>query len=92
MIDAHTKYGQFSIWLDPGHGFHPSKVRHKAREGEYLHHRMIPKGSIATGYLDVLQFKRVDDIWVPVEVNAGFHRTMGSPAYYMDEDKHYKCT
>jgi len=92
VIDAHTKYGRYSLWLDPEHGFHPSKVRHRAKEGEYLHHRIIPKGCIATGYLDVLQFKQVDDIWVPVEVNAGYHRTIGSPAYYMDEDQHYKRT
>jgi len=92
VIDAHTKYGQFSIWLDPNHSYHPVKIRHRAKEGEYLHHHIIPKGSIATGYLDVLQFKQVDDIWVPVEVNAGYHRTIGSPKYYMSEDKHYKRT
>lgn len=92
VIDAHTKYGQYTVWLDPEHGYHPAKVRRKAREGEYTHHHIIPMGSIATGYLDVLQFKQVDDIWVPVEANAGYHRTIGSPAYYMDEDKHYKRT
>ena len=42
VIDAHTKYGQYTVWLDPEHGFHPSKVRHRAKEGEYLHHRIIP--------------------------------------------------
>ena len=92
VIDAHTKYGQFSIWLDPEHGFHPARITHEAEQGEPLHDHIIPVGSIATGYSDVLQFKQVDGIWVPVEVNAGFHRTMGSPAYYMDEDVHYKRT
>ncbi len=92
MIDAHTKYGQFSVWLDPEHGYHPVRVRHKAKEGEYLHHHITPKGSIALGYADTFKFEQVDDIWVPVEVNAGFHRTIGSPAYYMDEDKNYKRT
>ena len=43
-------------------------------------------------YLDVLQFKQVDDIWVPVEVKAGYHRTIGSQEYYMDEHVHYKRT
>jgi len=92
VIDAHTKYGEFSIWLDPEHGFHPAKVRRRAKKGEYTHHHIIPMGWIATGYLDVLQFKQIDDIWVPVEVNAGYHRTIGSPKYYMDEDNHYKHT
>jgi hypothetical protein len=92
VIRAQTKYGQYTVWLDPEHGYHPAKVRHKAKEGEYTHHHIIPAGSIATGYLDVLQFEKVDDIWVPMEANAGFHRTIGAPAYYMDEDKHYKRT
>ncbi len=92
VIDAHTKYGQYTVWLDPEHGYHPAKVRRKAREGEYTHRHIIPRGSIATGYLEVLQFEKVDDIWVPLEVNAGYHRTIGSPKYYMGEDKHYKRT
>ena len=92
VIDAHTKYGQFSLWLDPNHGYYPARIRKSAKEGENLHHHIIPSGSIATGYLDVLEFKQVDDIWVPVDANAGFHRTMGSPAYYMDEDVRYKRT
>jgi len=92
VIDAHTRYGQFSLWLDPSHGYHAARIRRKAAEGEYTHHHIIPRGSIATGYLDVLEFKKVDDTWVPVDANAGFHRTMGSPAYYMDEDHRYKRT
>jgi len=92
VIDADTKYGRYSVWLDTEHGYHPAKVRRKAKEGEYTHHHIISKGSLGTGYLDVLQFKQVDDIWVPVEVKAGFHRTIGSPAYYLAEDKRYKRT
>ena len=92
VIDAHTKYGQFSIWLDPNHSCHPVKVRHEAKEGEYLHDHIIPKGSIALGHVDTLKFEQVEAVWVPVEVNAGFHRTIGSPEYYMKEDVHYKRT
>ena len=92
VLQAHTKYGQYTVWLDPNHGYHPAKVRHEAKAGEYLHHHIIPAGSIGTGYLDVLKFKKVDGIWVPVEARAGYHRTMGAPKYYMGEDKHYKRT
>jgi hypothetical protein len=94
VVDAHTKYGQFSLWLDPNHGYHAAKIRRTAKAGEYFTNpdRLVPAGSIATGYLDVLEFKRIDGIWVPVDANAGFHRTIGNPVYYMDEDHRYKRT
>ncbi|MHC4559271.1 MAG: hypothetical protein ACYS80_18425 [Planctomycetota bacterium] len=94
VIDGHTKYGRFIIWLDPNHGYHAARIRKSAKEGEsfYKPDRIIPKGSIYTSYLDVLEFKKVDNIWVPVDANAGFHRTIGSPEYYMATDKRYKRT
>ena len=94
VIDAHTRYGQFSLWLDPKHGYHAAKIRKSAKEGESFDDpdRIIPSVSIYTGYLDVLEFTKVDDIWVPVKANAGFHRPIGSPAYYMAEDKRYHRT
>jgi hypothetical protein len=94
VIDAHTRYGQFSLWLDPDHGFHAAKIRKSAKGGESFAKpdRIIPRGSIYTSYLDVLEFKKVDDIWVPVDANAGYHRTIGDPAYYVAEDVRYKRT
>jgi hypothetical protein len=94
VLDAHTRYGQFSLWSDPNHGYHPARIRKSAKEGESFVRpdRIIPRGSIYTSYLDVLEFKKVDDIWVPVDANAGFHRTLGSPAHYVAEDVHYKRT
>ncbi|MHC4132257.1 MAG: hypothetical protein ACYSSP_07175 [Planctomycetota bacterium] len=94
VIDAHTKYGQFSLWLDPDHGWHAVKIRKSAKTGDSFARpgRIIPKGSVYTSYLDVLEFKKVNGIWIPVEANAGFHRTIGSPEYYMAEDVRYKRT
>jgi len=94
VIDAHTRYGQFSLWLDPDHGYHAAKIRKRAKGGESFARpgRIIPTGSVYTSYLDVLEFKQVNDIWVPVDANAGYHRTIGSPEYYMAEDKRYKRT
>jgi hypothetical protein len=92
VIDADTKYGRFSIWFDPNHGYHPAKIKHKAKEGEYCNHHRIPEGSIATGYLDVLKSEQVAGIWVPMKVKAGYDRTIGSNKYYMKEDVHYRRT
>ncbi|MHC4757921.1 MAG: hypothetical protein ACYTE8_04625 [Planctomycetota bacterium] len=94
VIDAHTRYGRFSLWLDPDHGWHAVKIRKSAKTGEHFARpgRIIPADSVYTSYLDVLEFSQVDSIWIPMEANAGFHRTIGSPSYYMAEDKRYKRT
>ncbi len=31
VIDAHTKYGQYTVWLDPTHGYNAAKMTRKAR-------------------------------------------------------------
>jgi len=90
VLDAHTRYGQYSLWLDPEHGYHPAKIRKSAKQGEYFHDKIVLRNSIYTSYLDVLEFKKIDDIWVPVEANAGYHRTLGGPAYYHGGDVRYK--
>ena len=94
VIDAHTRYGQYTVWLDPNHGYHPARIRKSAKTGENVNNpdTIIGSGRIYTSYLDVLEFKKVDDIWVPVDANAGFHRTIGSPAYYVAQDVCYKRT
>lgn len=94
VVDAHTRYGQYSVWLDSEHGYHTAKIRRRAKAGEYFNRpdRKVQAGRAYTEYLDVLQFSQVDGIWVPVDANWGFHRTIGSPEYYMAEDKRYKRT
>jgi len=92
VVDADTKYGRCLIWIDPEHGYHAARIRHRAEEGQYLHRDIVPEGSFATGYYEVLRFEQIDNTWVPFEVKAGFHRTVGGPEYYMDEEAVYKRT
>ncbi len=70
------------------------RIRRRAKAGEYFNRpdRKVQAGRVYTEYLDVLQFSQVDGIWVPVDANAGFHRTIGSPEYYMAQDIRYKRT
>lgn len=93
VIDAHTKYGKYSVWLDPEHGYHPAKVMHWAKEGDRVHSHLLAKGDAGTAYLNNVRFEKVDGVWVPMEADAGFDRIVGgNPKHFNKEDIHYKRT
>jgi hypothetical protein len=91
VIDADTKCGRYSVWLDPEHGFHSVKVRRRAKGGGYTHSRLMSKGETALTYLDTVRFEKVDGLWVPMEADAGCDRIMPS-GDFVKEDYHYKRT
>ena len=91
VIDADTKCGRYSVWLDPEHGFHSAKVRRRAKGGDYTHSRLMSKGETALTYLDTVRFEKVDGLWVPMEADAGCDRVMPS-GDFVKEDYHYKRT
>ena len=93
VIDAHTKYGRYSLWLDPEHGYHPAKVRQRAKEGEYRYEHLLSMGSVATAYVDNVRFEEVDGVWVPMEANAGCDRIVGgNRKHFNKEHIHFKRT
>jgi len=93
VIDAHTKYGRYSLWLDPEHGYHPAKVRQRAKEGEHVHEHLLSKGDVGTAYVDNVRFEKVDGVWVPMEANVGFERMVGGNLKnFNKEDRHFKRT
>ena len=92
VIDADTKYGQYTVWLDPEHGYHPARVRNRTKQGDYFKKRQLSKGDIGKAYLEVVRFEKVDGIWVPMEADVGYYRTDSSPQYFVKGDMHYKRT
>ncbi|HUW19618.1 MAG TPA: hypothetical protein VMW16_09975 [Sedimentisphaerales bacterium] len=91
VIDADTKCGRYSVWLDPEHGYHPAKIRHHAKEGEYNHSHLLTKGETASAYLNTVRFEKIDDIWVPMDANSGCYN-VAHQGQFVKEDYHYKRT
>ena len=93
VIDAQTKYGKYSLWLDPEHGYHPVKINYKAVEGdEYYDKGKLEKGNSRTGYLDNVRFEKVDDVWVPMEADRGSNNIYGDTESFTKDDTHFKRT
>jgi len=67
VIDADTQYGQYTVWLDPAHGYHAAKVTRKAVRGQKEQEDVIPRGDRSTGSVVTTRFEQVAGVWVPVE-------------------------
>ncbi len=91
VIEADTKYGQYKIWLDPEHGFHPAQVLHKGSEGDYSGRHLMAKGDTAKEYLKNVRFEKIDDVWVPVEADSG-QDLRSARGDISTGDYHYKRT
>jgi hypothetical protein len=90
VIEAHTKYGQYTLWLDPQHGYHPARVTQKAGAGEQIHGHLLGPGDSGTAYVKNVRFEQVAGVWVPMEAEAGFDRGGGRGHVFNKENIHYR--
>lgn len=90
VINADTKYGQYSVWLDPAHGYNAAKVTRKAAGGHKENQRLMPKGDRSTGSVVITRFEQVGDVWVPVEAEDEIAYTSGK--FFRSQRDHFKRT
>ena len=84
VIDAATKSGRGSIWLDPQHGYLIAKAEYHVRAGDFYNER-IKAGTVIDFKLYDVQFKKVNDTWVAV---AGTEES--NKVWLPDGYEHYK--
>jgi hypothetical protein len=75
VVDAVTKRGKYTIWIDPKHGYNIAKaeVFREARQCDAVFTESW-KGKIKMFYtsLSNVRFKRIQDVWVPMEADGEF--------------------
>ena len=70
VIEADTKHGKYTFWIDPSHGYHIAKAEIQRNEIQWYNHRMsraAPKDVRQFYSLKDVRFKKVQDVWTPVE-------------------------
>ena len=91
VIEADTKHGRYKVWIDPSHGYHITKATAKRGAGNVVAPRNYKLSGSETRFflLENVRFKKVDDVWVPMELDVAY----GSTYYdnYFDNSKiHHK--
>jgi len=69
IIDARTKYGRFTVWVDPSHDFAISKWQIEAsRAAGHLQYMGLTPYETYSEQSETTSFKRFDDIWIGTEM------------------------
>jgi hypothetical protein len=85
VIDAVTKSGRGSIWLDPEHGYLIAKAEYHVKAGDLFNNHFQKTGTVMDFKLYDVRFKKVNDTWVTV---AGTEES--NNVWLPDGYEHYK--
>lgn len=96
IIEADTRYGEFKVWLDSEHGYHPAKIEVFVALGDDIGDpdkpRIITRADgITRQYaMSNVRFEKVNDVWVPMEADSRSHVVLGSPDKFSSGRSHFK--
>jgi hypothetical protein len=90
VIEADTKCGRYTVWLDPAHGYHAAKVVRKAVGGQHELGWDMAAGDQAAGSVEVIRFEQTGGVWVPMEVDQETSYTSGE--LFRKDHTRYKRT
>jgi len=93
VIDALTRRGKYTIWIDPEHGYNIAKAK-VIRKGGDIHDnkKTIADGDQYYTLLSNVQFKQIDGVWVPVEADIKYRWNLPTKKYDYWENIHHRVT
>ncbi|MHC4334367.1 MAG: hypothetical protein ACYSUV_11540 [Planctomycetota bacterium] len=66
VIDAVEKCGNYTLWIDPQHGYNIAKAEVFRGAGQLRQQGFTENSSVYSSVRDV-RFKKIDDVWVPMD-------------------------
>ncbi len=68
VLDATTDYGEYTVWIDPGHGYNIAKAEIRARAAQKHLYRGRPvRAGESILKVDILRFEEFEGAWMAVE-------------------------
>ena len=96
VIEADTRRGEFKVWLDSEHGYHPAKMEAFVGLGDDIGDPVSPRiitkaDGITRQYaISNVRFAKVDGVWVPMEADSRSHVVLGSENGFSSGRGHFK--
>ena len=67
VVDAKTKYGDYTLWIDPEHGFNVAKAQiHASQEQKHWYLDKPVRGNWSS-MIEISQFREFNGMWVAIE-------------------------
>ncbi len=92
VINADTKFGKYTIWIDPQHGYNVAKAIVSKQAGDWMTGHGIAKNKQALSFiLENVRFEKIDDVWVSMEADTETKDTLASGKFSAGKG-HFKRT
>ncbi len=82
VINAVTKHGKYTIWIDPAHGYNIAKAITRKTRGDLNSHGLLKGKAKAFFSMKNVRFKKIDDVWVPMEADRYMSRTWSKGEFW----------
>jgi len=67
VIDADTKHGKYTLWIDPAHGYNIARAEVRKKQGNLAAGKPLGAGFSISSSFKVTRFEQVDSIWLAME-------------------------
>jgi hypothetical protein len=68
VIDAVTRHGKYTVWIDPQHGYNIARSELRKGVGDLRRQEPLKNMTISFSLRNV-RFEKVGDIWIPMEAD-----------------------
>jgi len=89
VIEADTRRGKYTLWIDPQHGYNIAKAKVKRRPGNVFYGELIQPTVGFDCFLDNVRFEYINGVWVPVEGDTRWDCDYPN-GEFLNERRHYK--
>lgn len=90
ILKANTDRGQYTLWISPEHDYHIVKAQILRKSGNKYGSDILPEGVEIAYSLEISNFKKIDDIWVPMEAKETFLQKQKNGASTKTEHTHIR--
>jgi hypothetical protein len=82
VIDAVTKHGKYTLWIDPLHGYNIAKAIARKTRGDLWSHGVLKGKAKIFFSLRNVRFKKIDGVWVPMEADTYSSQTWSKGEFW----------
>jgi len=91
-IQSKTKEGTFNVWISPELDYNIVKMNASYKEGDVFFGVRVPETGKIIWQSEISDFKKVDGIWVPMEVTSKLNRQIPARNHKLIQEWHRKRT
>ncbi len=93
VIEAKARTGDYTVWIDPAHGYNIAKAEVRKGPGNVLTTGyVLPENDTSFSFLKNVRFKKIGDLWVPIEADVSNGRHKLNSRFNNTTRSHYKIT